>query len=747
MINMPTPTVTTYIKFFNNFDNNASNIDIRYYFQTNGWHGFNLTGSPTFTNSFQLQSSDVLTQIRIINIDLSLDVYNESNFQCAIDDDFNLYIYIQKIPYGQSYTYISVVTTTPLYIIEFDSTHNNQILNLMEVDAHNINALSTLKYVNKCFYDDNLGTIVNTSFVNENTYNKKYTEILTLLKDTNYITSNSYNSIAFDIHDSHYSNNTYYIDVLIDNDWDLKTPVIVCGRELFADTSMYLNSDSANPSIDIDCTYLAAELTIDNFCFYKGIYVNGGNLIDELTFTIENISEDQTILFEVMPYYTFNLIFEYPVISNYTFDGIIKRNNIINETFNYYNGTSLCNVHKVYQNSNDAFLEPINRINNYIFDHFEIPTVSQNAQTLTFTNLNTLINIGKDTNVKAVFNTPQISSYLNVIFEGLVSNKYAEISTNSNIYEFNQDNSIYIENITQINQIKLNSFNFLLLEYVEITYKNTITTYTKNDFTTSGDSHILPLSILLDTDSEDIYIVIHYDTQVHRTFSFSLINRTQNIDFTQNGNGTITIGDTVHYLSSGGIVDRIQLGTQYVIRVNGNYNFESLINGTNVTFTDHGTYKEYSGYITSNIEFIINSQVELVQLTWNNFPSNFNLIVNDFNGRPIIYTTPSSSSISTPINSLVKVEIPVFGNTINGNSFNKITLEKNNTIVASSYAEINYSFYITENTVLDTKFYVFTLNGNYIAHYRICFEYKGKSTYLDWNPTINGYEEEQIVIN
>lgn len=745
------PEVTTYINFFNNFDNNASNIDIIYYFQNfqpNGSYVFNFTGSSTFTNSFQLQSSDVLTQIRIRNNDLSLDVYNES-FQKNINDNLYLYIYIQKIPLNQSYTYISVVTTTPLYIIEFDSTHNNQILNLMEVDAHNINALSTLRYVNKCFYDEDLGTIGNISFINENAYDKKYAQILSFLKDTNYIVSDSYNCIAFDIHDSHYSSNTYYIDVLIDYDWDLKMPVIVCGRELFVDTTMYLNSDSANPSIDIDCTYLDSEMTINNYHFYKGIYVNEGNLQydpPQHKFIINNISEDQIILFEVTPYYTFNLIFEYPVISNYNFDGIIKRNNIINETYNYYNASSQCHVYKAYQDSDDAFLEGINRTNNYIFDHFEIPAVGQNELTLNFRSLNTLINIGKDMNVKAVFVTPTISACINVTFEGLYNDKYAEISTSSDIYDFIQNDSIFIENITQVNQIKLNVYNFLLLEYVTITYKNTTTTYTRSDFTSAGNLRVLPINILLDTDNEDLDIVIHYNTPAI-TFSFSLINRTQNIDFTQNGNGTITIGNTVHYLSNGGIVDRIRSGTQYVIRVNGNYNFSSLINGTNVTFTDHGTYKEYSGYITANTEFIIDSQVELVQLTWNNFPSNFNLIVNDFRGHPRTYTTPSSSSISTPINSLIKVKIPVFGNSINGNSFNKIVLEKNNIIVASSYAEINYSFYITENTVLNTKFYIFTLNGNYIAHYRICFEYKGKTTYLDWNPTINGYDEEQIVIN
>ena len=136
-----------------------------------------------------------------------------------------------------------------------------------------------------------------------------------------------------------------------------------------------------------------------------------------------------------------------------------------------------------------------------------------------------------------------------------------------------------------------------------------------------------------------------------------------------------------------------------------------------------------------------------VILSWNNFPSNFKLIINDFRGDITVYNNPSSHSISILINSLVKVQIPVNGNSINGNSFNKISLERNNTQVSDSHTEISYSFYITEDTVLDTKFYIVTLNGNYVAHYRICFEYKGKTTYLDWNPTINGYDIEEIVVN
>lgn len=136
-----------------------------------------------------------------------------------------------------------------------------------------------------------------------------------------------------------------------------------------------------------------------------------------------------------------------------------------------------------------------------------------------------------------------------------------------------------------------------------------------------------------------------------------------------------------------------------------------------------------------------------VNLSWNNFPANFNLTVITSGGRPKTYNTPSSSLISVNINSLIKVQIPVYGNTINGNSFNKISLEKNNTQVSDSHSEISYSFYITDDTVLDAKFYIVTLNGNYVAHYRICFEYKGKTTYLDWNPTINGYNVEEIVVN
>lgn len=136
-----------------------------------------------------------------------------------------------------------------------------------------------------------------------------------------------------------------------------------------------------------------------------------------------------------------------------------------------------------------------------------------------------------------------------------------------------------------------------------------------------------------------------------------------------------------------------------------------------------------------------------VILSWNNFPSNFTLTVITSGGRPKTYNTPSSYSISVNINSLVKVQIPVNGNSINGNSFNSIALEKNNIQVSDSHTEINYDFYITEETVLDTKFYMWTLNGNYVAHYRICFEYKGKTTYLDWNPTINGYDIEEIVVN